>query len=112
MLEGKELVEQLPLNCNLHLLNGVFFKKGCYVGQELTQRTFHSGVLRKILLPFIISDLDLKQEINERSKSEVKIIELMPMAHHSTEFIKDLTQLEIHNEKGKRIGKILCMSLG
>lgn len=52
----KELKDKLPLNFNLHKLNGVSFHKGCYVGQELTQRTFHSGVIRKILMPFIIAD--------------------------------------------------------
>lgn len=33
---GSELGGQLPLNCNLHLLKGVNFDKGCYIGQELT----------------------------------------------------------------------------
>lgn len=37
----------LPLEGNLDYLNGVDFKKGCYVGQELTARTHHRGVVRK-----------------------------------------------------------------
>ena len=53
---GDELSGQLPLNCNLHTLNGISFTKGCYIGQELTQRTFHSGVIRKMALPFAISE--------------------------------------------------------
>ncbi|XP_035663274.1 putative transferase CAF17 homolog, mitochondrial [Branchiostoma floridae] len=40
-----------PLECNLAFLNGVSFDKGCYVGQELTARTHHTGVIRKRLMP-------------------------------------------------------------
>lgn len=41
----------LPMECNLELLNGIHFRKGCYIGQELTIRTHHKGVVRKRLLP-------------------------------------------------------------
>ena len=54
ILEGsKEVANNFPLNINMHHLNGVSFDKGCYIGQELTQRTFHTGVIRKIALPFL-----------------------------------------------------------
>ncbi|KAF2665213.1 Aminomethyltransferase folate-binding domain-containing protein [Microthyrium microscopicum] len=36
---------------NLDVLNAVDFHKGCYVGQELTIRTEHTGVVRKRILP-------------------------------------------------------------
>lgn len=35
-------------------LNGVDFAKGCYVGQELTARTKHRGLIKKRLMPVII----------------------------------------------------------
>lgn len=41
----------LPLECNLDYMGGVDFRKGCYVGQELTIRTRHTGVVRKRVLP-------------------------------------------------------------
>ncbi|KAG0352201.1 ccr4 associated factor [Podila minutissima] len=41
----------LPLECNLDYMNGVDFRKGCYVGQELTIRTYHKGITRKRVMP-------------------------------------------------------------
>jgi folate-binding protein YgfZ len=40
-----------PLEANFELLHGVDFKKGCYVGQELTARMKLKGELRKRILP-------------------------------------------------------------
>ena len=31
----------------------VDFRKGCYVGQELTVRTYHTGILRKRIWPVV-----------------------------------------------------------
>ncbi|XP_041351566.1 putative transferase CAF17 homolog, mitochondrial [Gigantopelta aegis] len=45
--------ECLPLESNLTLFNGVSFDKGCYIGQELTARTQHTGVTRKRLMPLV-----------------------------------------------------------
>ena len=46
-----ELVDGIPLECNLDLLHGVSFRKGCYVGQELTARTQFKGNIRKRIVP-------------------------------------------------------------
>ena len=35
----------------------VSFSKGCYLGQELTARSHHVGVIRKRLLPVTIEDV-------------------------------------------------------
>jgi transferase CAF17, mitochondrial len=48
----------LPHKSNLDLLNAIDFRKGCYVGQELTIRTQHTGVVRKRLLPVEVSSTE------------------------------------------------------
>ncbi len=46
---GFELVagDSYPLEMNFEALNGVDFRKGCYVGQEVTARMKHKAVLKK-----------------------------------------------------------------
>jgi folate-binding protein YgfZ len=41
--------EALPLEYNLAGLNAISFKKGCYLGQELTARSHFRGQVRKPL---------------------------------------------------------------
>ncbi|KAF4121288.1 transferase CAF17, mitochondrial [Geosmithia morbida] len=48
----------LPQESNMDLMGGIDFRKGCYVGQELTIRTRHRGVVRKRILPCVIYDKD------------------------------------------------------
>ena len=43
--------QALPQESNVDYMLGVDFRKGCYVGQELTIRTHHTGVVRKRILP-------------------------------------------------------------
>ncbi|XP_073818436.1 putative transferase CAF17 homolog, mitochondrial [Musca autumnalis] len=46
--------KQFPLEANCDVLNGVSFNKGCYIGQELTARVYHTGVIRKRHMPLIL----------------------------------------------------------
>jgi len=67
-----------PLEHNLDYLHGVSFHKGCYLGQELTARTHHTGVIRKRILP-----LKLAEEINIGNE-----------------------ELAVVNQAGKSVGKV------
>ena len=53
---GRDIVAQksILLECNFEELHGVSFDKGCFVGQELTARTKHRGLIKKRLLPVAI----------------------------------------------------------
>jgi folate-binding protein YgfZ len=48
----------LPQESNLDLFGGIDFRKGCYLGQELTIRTHHTGVVRKRILPVQLYDIN------------------------------------------------------
>ena len=43
--------QALPQESNIDFMDGIDFRKGCYVGQELTIRTHHTGVVRKRIVP-------------------------------------------------------------
>ena len=51
----EDLSKFYPLENNLHLLNAVDFKKGCYVGQELTARMKLRNKIPRTILPFILT---------------------------------------------------------
>ena len=59
------------LNSNLlffFLTKIVDFRKGCYVGQELTIRTYHTGVVRKRILPVQLYEKDERYLKKEKCK--------------------------------------------
>ena len=51
--EGGELSGKIALECNQEFLNAVSFRKGCYLGQELTARVQHTGAIRKRIMPIM-----------------------------------------------------------
>ncbi len=50
-----EIEKALLLENGFAELNGVDFKKGCYIGQELTARTHYRALIKKRLLPVTIA---------------------------------------------------------
>ncbi|KAK2776254.1 ccr4 associated factor [Onygenales sp. PD_12] len=64
--EGQtEIVREsaLPMDSNMDVMRGIDFHKGCYLGQELTIRTHHRGVVRKRILPVQIYGADEKMPL-------------------------------------------------
>ncbi|KAF9520423.1 hypothetical protein BS47DRAFT_1336089 [Hydnum rufescens UP504] len=43
--------DALPMERNIEMMGGIDFRKGCYVGQELTVRTYYTGIIRKRVFP-------------------------------------------------------------
>ncbi|KAK7516358.1 hypothetical protein IWZ03DRAFT_377862 [Phyllosticta citriasiana] len=66
--------DSLPLECNMDLMRGIDFQKGCYVGQELTIRTKHTGVVRKRVLPVRLYNLDANNLAAAKVPSKLELV--------------------------------------
>ncbi|KAE9964140.1 hypothetical protein BLS_008597 [Venturia inaequalis] len=92
----------LPLESNIDYLAGIDFRKGCYVGQELTIRTQHTGVVRKRILPV---------ELYNNSHSSLSITsDNKPIYNPETDLVREVAAgIDIKAEGGKRpSGKFLA----
>ena len=85
------------IECNFEELNGIDFKKGCYVGQENTARIKLKNKLSKRLLPIEIIDGNLSEDetifFNDVEIGKVLINEEYPFAiikYLNENFNKDL----------------------
>ena len=68
----KELQNKLfGIECNFEELNGIDFKKGCYVGQENTARIKHKNKLSKRILPITVLEGKLDDEIIKINNNEI-----------------------------------------
>jgi len=59
------------LECNFEELNGIDFKKGCYIGQENTARIKLKNKLSKRLLPIQLIKGELRDEIIKYNNAEI-----------------------------------------
>jgi len=103
LCEGsKELGNNFPLNMLMHSLNAVSFTKGCYIGQELTQRTYYNGTIRRIALPFALMT-------DAKDKTTMHITDFDPHNDLDRNFDgMDLKGELIMDQKGKKLGKVLA----
>ncbi|KAL1946683.1 hypothetical protein VTO73DRAFT_14787 [Trametes versicolor] len=76
-----------PMDSNLDIMGGLDFRKGCYVGQELTVRTYHTGQLRKRILPVALHKPDITltelDRLPDESPSVEPQLEIRPHAVQS-----------------------------
>ncbi|PGH04601.1 mRNA-decapping enzyme subunit 2 [Blastomyces parvus] len=89
----------LPMECNLDIMGGIDFHKGCYTGQELTIRTHHRGVVRKRILPVQLYDVDepMPETDMPNYSSESKLV-LPPTGANIA---------KVSSRKGRSAGKFL-----
>ncbi|TVY86912.1 putative transferase, mitochondrial [Lachnellula willkommii] len=88
----------LPQESNLDLMGGVDFRKGCYVGQELTIRTRHTGVVRKRILPIMLYGVDEPMPTS---------LEYDPTKEYGVERIPRETGVAPWMKRGRSAGKFL-----
>lgn len=72
-----------PFDVNCDYMHGISFHKGCYLGQEFTARTYHTGVIRKRIMP-----IRLDSNENDEHTSAISL------------------DAPINNDAGKAVGKL------
>lgn len=100
----------LPLESNIDVMGGVDFHKGCYVGQELTIRTKHRGVVRKRILPCAVYPRDRAAPDRLRyrgSRDEAGGHDGFPEGTVAAETIPRDTSIGRVGKKGRSAGKWL-----
>ncbi|GAA5975763.1 hypothetical protein JCM11641_005866 [Rhodosporidiobolus odoratus] len=104
--EGPADFPALPLEANIDFMNGVDYRKGCYVGQELTARTHHKGVVRKrgVVFRLVREGEDIPTEIlpSSSSSSLVPYPNLFPLPPPGS----TLTLLNSSSSRPRASGKL------
>lgn len=107
-----------PYLCNYDLFNSIDYKKGCYLGQELTQRTHFTGVIRRRMFPFYLSVKSGKNNIysntiNTSSDVRNHFANIISNRNHclDSDIIEKLKLEEnIFSEKEEKIGKLIMFN--
>jgi folate-binding protein YgfZ len=100
--EGQsELIREaaLPQESNVDFMGGIDYRKGCYVGQELTIRTHHTGVVRKRILPVMLYGKD---------EPIPSVLEYLPEKAFGVEDIPKETSIGRFEKRGRSAGKWLA----
>ncbi|RVX70777.1 hypothetical protein B0A52_05428 [Exophiala mesophila] len=85
----------LPQESNIDFFGGIDFFKGCYLGQELTIRTHHTGVVRKRILP-----VQLYQP-NSKPPPDQALPEYLPNEDHSLPVPPPQSNISKLNARGR-----------
>lgn len=103
--EGQEIVDEIPLECNLDFLHAISFTKGCYLGQELVARTKFKGIVRKRIVPFLAeSSIKSKYGLFEKfQKLHERIEDIYEQAPAASEISKGSKVSSTEGEVGEVI---------
>ncbi|KAF2421539.1 Aminomethyltransferase folate-binding domain-containing protein [Tothia fuscella] len=80
----------LPQESNFDYLNGIDFRKGCYLGQELTIRTQHTGVIRKRILPVQLYTSSSSKSSNSTTPSNADDSQPVQLHYNENDLVKDI----------------------
>ena len=61
---------KLPFQFNFDLLNAIYLKKGCFLGQEIVSRGLMTGIIRRRLFPFVLDNSEQLVEAGTAVQSE------------------------------------------
>ena len=103
--EGQDeiLKEQaLPQESNMDMMHAIDWHKGCYVGQELTIRTRHRGVVRKRILPCAVYEKDKSAPLTLTYEPENDSTEAL-----TADMIPTETSIGRFEKRGRSAGKWL-----
>ncbi|KAI9166766.1 putative transferase CAF17 [Paramyrothecium foliicola] len=103
--EGQDEIRReqaLPQESNMDMMQGIDWHKGCYVGQELTIRTRHRGVVRKRILPCAVYEKDKAAPLTLSYEPDSDSPEALSASMIPTE-----TSIGRHGKKGRSAGKWL-----
>ena len=93
--------EFIPQMVNLHLLNGVNFKKGCYAGQEIVARMQYLGNLKQRMYRLQIDSNDVPQTVDAIEVNGAKVGTVLSAQTHPDGGCAALAILQIsHAETG------------
>ncbi|KAH8725763.1 putative transferase CAF17, mitochondrial [Phaeosphaeriaceae sp. PMI808] len=110
--EGQHEIQRettLPMECNIDLNGGIDFKKGCYLGQELTIRTKHTGVVRKRVLPVRFDTIKPRQTTTDELHADNTGTYLIRSVVPQLPFDAGIKQLDGAGAlKGRAVGKIIA----
>lgn len=100
--------KSFPLESCCDYMHGVSFHKGCYIGQEFTARTHHTGVVRKRLMPLKFENtvsfksddpVDVKNEENQSVGKVRNVVGQYGLGLLRIEQVLSATQLSYNENK-------------
>ncbi|RLV94089.1 putative transferase CAF17 mitochondrial [Spathaspora sp. JA1] len=105
--DGPSNTSLLPFDCNLDYTNGLSLEKGCYVGQELTIRTYNNGTIRKRIYPLKFHEYEGTnwEVLNNVDLETVTKLVISPLEEPESEQAQEEEQISSPFGAGKSVRK-------